>query len=144
MAGNTNSGRKGKSKAAKADEIKDFNAKCPSFLTGLAREHWKRTVPLLVARNIITDLDEFALVRMCQNYEWWREAQASIKDRGMIIDGTTDRGAALVRENPSVKHVKEFNAAFEKLETKFGLTPKDRESIKAHKGKVTKSIRDSY
>ena len=39
---------------------------------------------------------------------------------------------------------KDAEAEIGRLSAKFGLTPKDSEQIKAHKNKVTRSIRSEY
>ena len=143
MAGTNASGRKGKKKA-KPQVVAEFTAECPESLPERGQAYWAEVVPMLVARGVLTDLDAFNVERLCQLYAEWHECVDTINEDGIFIKHYHDRGTVNKKAHPAVAMKKDAEAEIGRLSAKFGLTPKDREQIKAHKNKVTRSIRSEY
>lgn len=59
--------------------------RCPKWLTGLAREEWKRVAPALHAAGLLTGLDVSALEGYCVTYAKWREAEQRLAEEGLTI-----------------------------------------------------------
>ena len=141
--GTNKSGRIGKEPPPPAAKSL-FTKKCPRDLSKKAKEYWKDIVPQLMETGVLTDLDFFALVRLCELYSLWHEAMSELRKHGLQYESTSDRGAFMIKSNPADAARSRYEAELKNLGIKFGLTPKDREAIKGHKGKVTKSVRDKY
>ena len=145
MSGTNASGRKGKTPKRKPTTTPaDFTVECPDYLPDTAKAYWGVIVPQLTARGVLTDLDGFSVERLCQLYAEWHMCVAEINENGMFCQHVQDRGSINNAESPAVRRKDKIDAELTKLMGKFGLTPKDREQIKAHKGKRSKSIRDEY
>ncbi len=81
-----------------------FNpADAPSWLTGLALEHWNEIAPMLAKARVLTDGDRANLALMCECYAEWRE---------------DIRGAWKAKD------------LYRRLSCEFGLTPSSRSRIK--------------
>jgi len=59
--------------------------RCPKWLTGLAREEWKRVAPALTTAGLLTGLDLCALESYCLTYAKWREAEQRLAEEGLTI-----------------------------------------------------------
>lgn len=135
MAGNTNSGRGGKAGVVmelKPTKSTTFTLKPSPKLHRLGKRFWKSMAPMLVEAGVLTDLDGFAFDRLCQLCGMWMDSRDKITKDGMTYETETDRGAKRHLERPEVKIMKGLEKEIQTLERKFGLTPGDRESIKAH------------
>ena len=144
MAGNTSSGRKGKTRKPAAQTGGQFNKRCPRDMSKRARAIWREIVPKLEALGVLTDLDYLNLIRLCELYELHAMAMADLKENGLQYETTSDRGSYVRKPNQADAMRARYANEIKDLSAKFGLTPKDREQIKAHKGKVAASIRDKY
>ena len=145
MAGNTNSGRKGKIEKAEASIKPQPREKIPvpQQLKGHSLEYWKRVVNYLVERGEYNPVDEPALQRLALFYGEWKKMEEFVLQKGMTYDATTDRGAYVRRENPEAKLMININKEMKDLERKFGLTPVDRKG-NHNGGQPTQSVRDKY
>lgn len=144
MGGNENSGRKGKTKKPAPMQPSTFTKKCPRGMSKRGRAYWREIVPQLQALGVLTDLDLFALVRLCELNDLWYMAMEDIAENGLQYETSSDRGSFVRKPNQADTMRARYERELKDLSAKFGLTPKDRENIKAHKGKVASSIRDQY
>lgn len=144
MAGTNASGRKGKTPKKEAEVVREFTAMCPDWMPETGRAYWFTIVPKLTARNVLTDLDAFAVERLCQLHADWHGCVDIINKEGQFCVHVHDRGNENTVIHPAVKLKKDIEAELTRLSAKFGLTPRDREAIKAHKGKTSKSIRNQH
>jgi len=146
MAGNENSGRKGKAEKQAMDvaQAQTWTKRCPRGMPKKAKEYWHEIVPILQERNVLDDLDLGAMEQLCHDYAMWHDCMDAIEKYGQFYEGTSDRGAMRVLSNPAVARSHQLEASMDRLRQKFGLTPKDREHIKAHGKRKGKSIRDQY
>lgn len=144
MAGTNASGRKGKTKQPDDPTTNEWTARCPRWLPQRGKDYWRKIVPTLVARGVLTDLDAFSVERLCQLHAEWHMCVDEINENGMFCQHVQDRGGVNSVESPAVKRKDKIDGELTKLISRFGLTPKDREQIKAHKGRVSRSVRSQY
>jgi len=145
MAGNTNSGRLGRSAKMVIEDAPEFTEKCPKEFPKEAKSYWKKIVPILKERGAIQNKDIFALHRLCILKSLWTQASESVLKHGPTIDEITDRGQKVTRERIESKLLKQYGAEIDRLERNFGLTTKAGEAIKSMERKKKRvSIRDQY
>ena len=63
----------------------------PPELTGVAAEEWRRLAPKLSRLGLLTEIDDRALIGYCVTWARWLEAEAHLRDHGMVPKGK--RGA---------------------------------------------------
>ena len=112
--------------------------RCPDFLTGEAAECWKRTAKDLYDAGLLTTVDRDALAAYCVVYARWREADAKVTKRGMVIFTSIkkdDDGNVIGGENPIQNpYLAIANKAFDQMTrmmAEFGMTPSSRTRVKA-------------
>jgi len=138
MSGNTASGRLSKAKAQQIkppqpDQIKVIP---PTGLTKKAKEYWHGLITSLIQRKIYDSDYDFPVSRLAELFDLWLKAKKELKQRGLIIEAVTDRGALVIRENPAMKISISLNKEIKDLERKMGLTPLDRIGSKKTVGDV--------
>lgn len=114
-------GLRGQSRVAPVVE-KGEVPECPEWLTGIAREEWKRVATGLHAAGLLTGLDVSALEGYVVTYAKWREAEQRLAEEGMTV--TTPNGCVQVSPcqgiaNQSAKLLLSWIKA-------FGLSPDSR------------------
>ncbi|WP_316214078.1 phage terminase small subunit P27 family [Bradyrhizobium sp. SZCCHNR2032] len=95
--------------------------KSPSWLSKDAKAEWRRVMPILSARRILTDADLGSLENYCIASGQVREMQRTIKREGSVI--TTDRGP---RAHPAVRIQSDAMTRARLLAAELGLTPVSR------------------
>ena len=94
-------------------------AKCPRWMTGAARELWKRVAPGAIKAGLITVVDLPAFEALCQSYARWREYERLTgKNLELAISKGFRNGA--VRERQLMM---QFGA-------RFGFDPSSRSNVK--------------
>lgn len=113
-------GRKPHSTLADAGGLSDI-PKAPAWLSKHARTEWRRVVPLLVQRRILTDADLGALESYCTSMGIVREAQEALSRDGLIVQ--TDKGP---KRHPafSIQNCAQTTARL--CAAELGLTPVSR------------------
>ena len=125
MSGNNLSGRKGQKPRKKSqDQSPEFTARCPVYLSKEAKKQWKFYVKELA--GVIMNQDVFALARLCQLRAWWIECQVIINRDGQTMNRLSDRKTEYAAKRPETQLISQYAAEIKQLESKFGLTPKDR------------------
>lgn len=93
----------------------------PAWLSKDAAAEWRRVVPILVERKILTRADLGSLENYCIAIGHIREAERHLQAHGQVLD--TDKG---FRRNPSVGIVAEATTRARLLAAELGLTPVSR------------------
>ena len=113
-------GRKPNQVASDRDAIGNIPAP-PSWLSKDAKSEWRRIMPLLVERRILTDADMGSVENYCLAIGQVRELDRAIKADGFVIH--TNRG---LRAHPAVKLQADAMSRSLRLAAELGLTPVSR------------------
>jgi len=97
----------------------------PKWLVGDARKEWDRIAPKLFKEGLLTDLDRVPLALYCQAYADFLEAHRLT--RSPLIKTTNGN----VVQNPAVGLANNAWRRCLHLAGKFGMTPSDRNSVRA-------------
>lgn len=143
MSGNSHSGRRptpSETKKARGnpggrplpeDEPKpDVGAKCPSYVTGKARDHWKDIARQLTAVRVLTVMDEAALAAYCIQFNRYMDAKVAVERHGLTM--VTITGHLVIR--PEVDIMDRAHDRMIKLLMEFGCTPASRTKVRVAKG----------
>lgn len=126
MAGNECSGRYGKAKERNKDKSKSkFTHDIPEWLSVIARNYWKRNMPILREKNSIENKDFDSFCRLCEIYSRWRAMQKVINKDGATYETEATGGFLRVMTRPEATLELQYNKELNTLEKKFGLTPFD-------------------
>jgi P27 family predicted phage terminase small subunit len=108
--------------------------KMPSHLSPEARREWRRILPLLEERNVLSRADSTALGIYCETFARWVAAKKQISVEG--ITKTTqvlDRNGAIATStkiHPALKIAENCERSLRACLREFGLTPQSREKVK--------------
>lgn len=94
----------------------------PSWLGKDAKAEWRRVVPLLVERRILTDGDLGTVANYANAIGTVRAAQAELARTGLCF--VTSSGQ--MKRNPAAGIVAEFSGLALRLAAELGLTPVSR------------------
>jgi P27 family predicted phage terminase small subunit len=93
----------------------------PTWLSKDARAEWRRIMPLLIERRILTTADMGSVENYCIAIGQIRQLDRAIKIEGLIIK--TDKGP---RANPAVRLQADAMSRSLRLAAELGLTPVSR------------------
>jgi P27 family predicted phage terminase small subunit len=96
-------------------------ARAPAWLSKDAKAEWRRIMPLLIERRILTDADMGSVENYCIAIGQVREMQKSIARDGHVVE--TQRGP---RAHPAVKIQSDAMTRARLLAAELGLTPVSR------------------
>jgi P27 family predicted phage terminase small subunit len=94
----------------------------PAWLGRDAKGEWKRVVPLLVERRILTDGDLGTVANYCNAIGTVRQAQEELARTGLTFVSSTGQ----MKRNPAAGIVAEFSGLALRLAAELGLTPVSR------------------
>lgn len=89
----------------------------PSWLSSEAKKEWRRVMPILVERRILTTADLGSLESYCTSIGAMREAQAILNVEGLILDG---------KRHPAFGIMNAAQTTARLAASVLGLTPVDR------------------
>lgn len=95
--------------------------KPPTWLSKDAKAEWRRIMPLLIERRILTDADMGSVENYCCAIGQVREMQRVVAVEGHVV--STDRGP---RAHPAVKVQADAMTRARLLAAELGLTPVSR------------------
>ncbi|WP_020187101.1 phage terminase small subunit P27 family [Methylopila sp. 73B] len=95
--------------------------RAPTWLTKDAKAEWRRIMPLLVERRILTDADMGSVENYCLAI-----GQVRIAQRTIDADGLTTTTATGLRAHPAVKIQSDAMTRARLLAAELGLTPVSR------------------
>lgn len=93
----------------------------PGWLSKEARAEWRRVLPLLVERRILTDADLASFENYCVAIGQVRQMESVLKQEGHVIQ--TSRG---LRAHPAAKIQSDAMTRSRLLACELGLTPVSR------------------
>lgn len=112
--------------------------RCPDYLTGEAAACWKRTAGELYDAGLLTVIDRDALALYCTVFARWREAEAMVAKKGLVVVTNVKRddegnviGGGNYIQNPWLAVANKALEQMCKLEAEFGMTPSSRTRVKA-------------
>jgi P27 family predicted phage terminase small subunit len=100
---------------------------CPDFLEGKARQEYFRIGRKLERIGVLTEVDELALVSLCQSWAEYIEATEQARKTGMLVkspSGYPILNPYVTLANQALKRVRSFL-------TEFGMTPSSRCRVNA-------------
>jgi P27 family predicted phage terminase small subunit len=97
----------------------------PKWLTGDARNEWKRILPLLEEMGILAEIDRTMLALYCKCYAEWREADALCKS--LLIKTTNGN----IIQHPALSIRTNAWERLRKVCAEFGLSPSARTGLAA-------------
>ena len=100
---------------------------CPDFLEGMARKEYFRIGRKLERMGVLTEVDDLALIGLCQSWAEYLESTEQVRKTGMLVktpSGYPILNPYVVLANQALKRVKAFL-------TEFGMTPSSRTRIVA-------------
>ncbi|MBS0535376.1 MAG: phage terminase small subunit P27 family [Proteobacteria bacterium] len=106
--------------SADRDAIGDV-PNAPTWLSKDARAEWRRIMPLLTERRILTTADMGSVENYCIAIGQIRQLDRAIKSEGLVIQ--TDKGP---RANPAVRLQADAMSRSLRLAAELGLTPVSR------------------
>lgn len=99
--------------------LKDTPA-CPHWLCKVAKNEWKRVVPVLSRLGLLKSVDRAALAGYCQAYARWEQAER-VLDKGMIYQSKNG-----VQAIPQVFIAQKYLQICKAFCAEFGMTPSSR------------------
>lgn len=115
-------GRKPKSGPAEDQRAVAHVPRAPAWMAQDAKAEWRRIMPLLVERRILTDADMGSVENYCTAISTGREAERVLQERGHVYQD--DNGN--LRRNPASLVLKDAMQTARQLAAELGLTPVSR------------------
>jgi P27 family predicted phage terminase small subunit len=100
---------------------------CPDFLEGRTRKEYYRIGRKLERIGVLTEVDDLALIGLCQSWAEYLETTEQARKTGMLVkspSGYPIVNPYVVLANQALKRVKSFL-------TEFGMTPSSRSRVMA-------------
>lgn len=101
--------------------------KPPKQLRGGALREWKRVVPLLMAKGILSHVDLAALAMYCKEFDRWQRAEDILDAQGELVK--TKSGNVI--HHPALGISRTAEKLVHKFAAEFGLTPSARTRFKS-------------
>lgn len=102
----------------------------PSWLSKDAAAEWRRVVPILVERRILTTADLGGLENYCVAIGHIRESERHIQQHGLVFEAFKETEDGIIslgmKRNPSIGIVAEATTRARLLAAELGLTPVSR------------------
>ena len=96
--------------------------RCPPHLDKLARQEWKRIVPILLQMRILTEADGMCLANLCQAWSTLIQAQTKLTGMGILYQAHS----GYIMQSPLLSIVNSCVDTITRLSREFGLTPASR------------------
>lgn len=121
-----NPGKRGRPKTESANNAASVDwISCeptmPDWLSEEAKKHWREIVPLLVAKQLICELDAFVLAKLCSAY-----GRAVIAEKELATGLTRKVSGGNKQRKIEEKIAKDAWQQYYQDAEKFGLTPQAR------------------
>jgi P27 family predicted phage terminase small subunit len=94
----------------------------PKHFTPAAKAEWKRVMPVLVERRVLSAADLHAVERFCEAASDIVDARAAIKDHGAYVENRLGE----LKRNPAFSTLREATANAKMWSAELGLSPKSR------------------
>jgi len=103
---------------------------CPRWLTGGAREEWRRVARTLADAGVLTEVDRAALLAYCVSYQRWVDAERQVAEKGVVLKTVNGN----IIENPYLSVAKRAMRDMLAAMQQFGMTPASRSRVQAATG----------
>lgn len=118
---------------ATANEPEPKVVKAPDYPSDLGKGDWgrqairvwKQLAPRLITNGLLTEVDLFTFMRLCDAYARWWYWRRELKEVGY----TQVTASGYRAPQPEVGYFNKANEDLSKLEARFGLSPSDRTRI---------------
>ena len=115
-------------------QVMKARPKMPSHLSPEARREWRRILPLLEERNVLSRADSTALGIYCETFARWVAAKKQISEEGITkVTQALDRNGSPITStkiHPALKIAENCERSLRACLREFGLTPQSREKVK--------------
>ncbi|WP_282803951.1 phage terminase small subunit P27 family [Secundilactobacillus kimchicus] len=112
----------------------------PSYLKGIARNMWRRIVPLLLDNPIVNQQDKTLVEDFCVNYQLMRDAYIHVQENGQVsavyhttvspVDGkVVAKDFVGYKRNPSTQIIDAASTKLKQVGAELGLSPKSRAEL---------------
>ena len=98
---------------------------CPDHLDEIAKQEWKRLLPILRRMRVLTEADYIALGNLCLQYSVLIKAEQQLAKSGLLFK--TPSG--YVQQSPLISIVSNASQQVTGLCREFGLTPSARSRV---------------
>jgi P27 family predicted phage terminase small subunit len=95
---------------------------CPSWLSPMAKQEWRRVVPELAKLGLLTKLDRNILAGYCNAYALWRQTQELLTVQGTVYVNAKGQ----LQPRPEVIVAKNAGEEMQTFAAELGLTPSSR------------------
>ncbi len=110
-----------------------------------AREHWRIVTTELIDRGLLSAANVHSLHRLVMAYISYERASREVAENGAVLKPRRGNSKAIARINPWFTAMREANADATLLESKLGLSPRDRNAAtKADRKANRKRAADAY
>ncbi len=99
--------------------------KPPRSLSSEAKKVWKRLVAQLDKGKLVTELDERALMVLCDTIVRYEDAMDHLRDDGYVV--TSPKGFPM--QSPYLQIVNKAQDQMVRMMTEFGMTPSSRTRV---------------
>lgn len=100
--------------------------RCPSWLSPVAKRHWRALAPELERIGVLTTIDVGAFSGLCESWAQYREASEFLHEHGAVY---RTKAGGLVRA-PQVAIARDALAAYMRGCVEFGLTAAARTRVR--------------
>lgn len=98
----------------------------PTWLDTEGRKMWMAVMDELLAVDLVTNVDVYALALACDSYSKYVKAAKDIKKNGLVIKFKNSIGAENTVANPNVTISQKYATQFKNFCSEFGLSPAAR------------------
>ena len=105
---------------------KPIAPRCPSWLSPVAKRHWRELAPELERIGVLTTIDVGAFAGLCESWAQYRDASEFLHKHGAVYK--TPKGG--LARAPQVAIARDALAAYMRACTEFGLTAVARTRVK--------------
>lgn len=97
----------------------------PECLDEAGKAEWRRVAPILVRNGLLTEMDVDALTTYCHAYALWKEANAKIRQFGIVIKSPN----GYPMPSPYLAIANKAMLQMKGLMSEFGMTPSSRTHV---------------
>lgn len=102
---------------------------CPRWLSPLAKQQWRRFVPVLEKLGLATEIDQPALAALFEDYAKWRQCEEVLAREGLTYEYTNKAGETNIVLRPEYYAAQKYQQQMRALLAEFGMTPSSRSRI---------------
>ncbi|WP_252192283.1 phage terminase small subunit P27 family [Secundilactobacillus kimchicus] len=122
------------------ETVRTLTKEPPSYLKGIARNMWRRIVPMLLQNPVVNQLDKTLVEDFCVNYQLMRDAYIHVQENGQVsavyhttvspVDGkVVAKDFVGYKRNPSTQIIDQASTKLKQIGAELGLSPKSRAEL---------------